>query len=337
MADTKKDLVIQYLQKFPHVATVTLAKKIYSENNLLFPNLEAARTCVRRVRGAGGVKNRKFSHTEEFHRSKEEVDEKRLNPFGLPESHADEWKPIPFPIKKGRGITLWDPHIPYHDVYAITLALKWAQENRYTDFIFLGGDIQDALELSKFEKNPTQRTWKQEIENVNVFLDALENEFSGAQIIYKRGNHDFRLERYLRLKAPAIFDCAEYLWKDRLKIKERGIIVVEHDVPLQVGKLNIIHGHELQGSQSQVNPARGAYLKSGECVLEGHFHRSSEHSEPTMSRKLNTAWSVGCLCCLWPEWSRLNKWNHGCAGLEVNGKDFEVQNMRIITSEGIVR
>lgn len=332
---TKSDLVINYLRRFPKAGSLTLAKTIYSGNKLLFTNIECVRLLVRRQRQAAGKYHRDHVHTDEFKRTPEEIEQKKLNPYGLPQSCSDDWKPIKFPIKKGRGLILADAHIPYHDVNALTLAIEWAHKNAYCDFVLFMGDMQDHYALSKFQKNPKARKFKEEILDMNIFLDAIQKEFTSAQIIYQEGNHENRLKKYLMLKAPEIFDMEEFLWSERLEFKKRGIIHVNYDVPMQAGKLNILH--ELRGSSSTVNPARGAYLKSLECIIIAHHHRTSQHAETSFSRRLDTAWSIGCTCCLWPDWARINKWNHGCAGLEVDGKDFEVQNMRIITSEGIVR
>lgn len=255
---------------------------------------------------------------------------KESNPFGLPKSHNDNWKPMRFPVKKGRGMLLFDAHIPYHDVRAVTMALQWGKENGYTDYLFLGGDMIDCYMLSKFEKDPRKRHFRNELDDFSKFLDVLQKEYPNAIIIWKHGNHEDRLERYLKAKAPELFHLKDFIWDEYLGLSKRGVILVEADVPLFVGKLNLIHGHELKGASSQVNPARGAYLKAVECILEGHYHRTSMHAQNSFSRRLDTAWSVGCLCCLWPEYARINNWNYGFAGMEVNGNDFEIENMRII-------
>lgn len=330
----KTQTVKAMLARFPRATTKCLARKLYHENPLMFNSVEQARTVLRYWRGALGKSHRE-KISEEFVRPLKEAEAKRQNPFGLPESQADDWKPIKFPITKGRGVILPDLHIPYHDNDAITLALKWAKKEKYTDFVLLLGDIQDHYSLSRFQKDPRKRRYKEETEDVNKFLDVLEKQFPKAQIIYKLGNHEWRLHRYLQAKAPEIFDLTDFIWKMQLRIKERGIIPVDHDVYMRVGKLSIMHGHELNGASATVNPARGAYLKAHECVLMGHYHRSSTHSETSLNRRLDTAWSLGCLCCLWPEYARINRWNHGFAGLEVNGDDFEIENKRIV--KGLVR
>jgi predicted phosphodiesterase len=328
MASIKYKLAKECIDKFPEAPTNQLARKLYNENKKVFKDKEDARGAIRYYRGEHGNKHRK-KLGEDF------VKPEKVNLYNLPEEQNDNWKPKPFPLKKGRGSIMADLHIPYHDNEVITIILDWTKKNKFTDFILLNGDIQDCYMLSKFEKDPRQRSFTHELDDVNLFLDTLQKTFPETLIVYKRGNHDYRLDRYLRAKAPEIFDLREFIWHKYLRMEERGIIVVEHDIPITVGKLNIIHGHELRGTSTVVNPARGAYLKAVECILEAHWHRTSQHAETSFSGRLDTSWSIGCACNLHPQYARLNKWNHGFAGLEIDGKDFEIYNKRIV--KGLVR
>lgn len=331
----KGNITIDILRKFPDAPHRQLAKILIRDNPILFNDEENARSCLRYYAGAIGNFNRKYATTKDMFRDKEKGKMLRTNPFGLPKSQMDNWKPMRFPITKGRGMMLYDTHIPYQDNQAITISLQWGIDNQYTDFIYLGGDIADCYQLSRFERDPRKRKFKQDLDDCKKFLDALRKAYPKAIIIWKDGNHERWLDRYLKIKAPELLDLDEWIWDNYLGLKERGIIHVEEDIPLYVGKLSVLHGHELQGTQTTVNPARGAYLKAMECVILGHFHRTSQHAEMSLSRRLDTAWSVGALCCLWPEYSRLNKWNSGFAALEVDGSDFEVENKRIV--KGTVR
>jgi len=325
----------QYLRRFPTAPTLQIAKILKEEHPLLYTDVEQARATVRYYRGAHGKQNRKDLADAEFVRSTEEAMECKYNPFSLPDSVRDNWSPVALPIKAGRGLILADPHIPYHDVEAVTTALQWAQREGYTDFVVLNGDTSDFFMLSVFDKDPEARKFVDELDDTNAYLDSLEKALPGALIILKDGNHDWRYTSYLRRRAPALLGTEKYVREATLKLKERGVIEVPHDVPIKVGKLNILHGHELHGTSTVVNPARGAYLKSMECVLVAHHHRTSEHSETSLSGRLDTSWSVGCLCQLHPEYARLNKWNHGFAGIEVDGDDFNIENKRIV--KGMVR
>jgi len=325
----------KYLRLYPEAPTKQLARMLHDDHPLIFDDLELARNIVRYYRGAKG-KAKRHNARPEFIRKTEDILKAKYNPFGLPEAVKDDWGPVALPVKKGRGIVIADLHIPYHDIEAITTTFNYALSQHSMEFVLIDGDLNDDYQLSRFEKNPERRNFKAELEDTKKFLDALNDAAPGAQIIIKWGNHDNRLDRYLRSKAPELFQLKEYIREDYLGIKERGITIIEHDVPIKVGKLNILHGHEIQNLSTVVNPARGTYLKTLECALIAHSHRTSQHTETSISGRLDTAWSIGCLCQLHPEYARVaNKWNHGFAILEVDGDDFEVENKRII--KGMVR
>jgi len=329
------EIVKQYLRRFRNTSSVQIARILCEQHPLVFGNTEQARTLVRYYRGALGVKGRVKLKDKEYIRSIEDAMLQKYNPFGLPDAVDDNWTPVNLPFKSGRGLVIADIHVPYHSVEAITLVVKWAKEKGYTDFVLFDGDLNDYYQLSRFEKDPRNRDFKSEMDDTVKLLNSFEKAFPKAQIILKWGNHDNRLEPYLRRKAPELLSMKDFIRDDYMKIKARGYISVPHDVPIRVGKLSILHGHEIQSLSTVVNPARGAYLKALECVLLAHCHRTSQHAETSLSGRLDTSWSIGCLCQLHPEYGRINKWNQGMAGLEFDGDDFEIDNKRIVN--GTVR
>jgi hypothetical protein len=154
------------------------------------------------------------------------------------------------------------------------------------------------------------------------------------RVIWKYGNHDERYENYLLTKAPELLDVEGVSLPSLLKLSEMGVEVITGKRPIYAGALTLLHGHELNGGISApVNIARGLFLRAKACAIQGHNHQTSEHSEVDVRRKLVTTWSLGCLCQLHPEYARFNKWNHGFAFLNVDGKDFEIRNRRILDGE----
>lgn len=53
------EIVLSYLKRFPNASSLTLARKIYEENNLYFSSVETVRSSVRYFRGAQGKAHRK--------------------------------------------------------------------------------------------------------------------------------------------------------------------------------------------------------------------------------------------------------------------------------------
>jgi hypothetical protein len=332
----KSEIVEAFVRENKKLNNLTIAKLLYKEYGLYFSSVESARTEVRRIRGALGVKNRPNAR-KDLMRTPEQSETARQNPYGLPESLSDDWKIIPFPVTKGSGLVIADMHYPFQDNMAITLALNWGKKNGHVDFILLNGDIGDFHTLSKFDKEPTAMRYRTELDGIKKILQIISRIFPNAKIIYKKGNHEYRLLRYLKLKAPEIFEMKPFLFDDYLDFKGLGVEVYENDTVLGVGKLLIGHGDEFGSISTAVSPARGLLLKTFECGLIAHNHKDSMHSKATGLDKIITTWSIGCLCTLHPQWLRFNEWTHGCAGLRVDGKDFEVENKRIFTKEGMVR
>lgn len=334
MAVTKRktpaaQVIDDALRANPQVATKTLATRLYKEHPSLWPTRDACCTAVRRLRGAQGEKHRRGVPTV-AERSK--ADQEACQRWGalLPESEPVEWQWFDLPEGPQRWLILADLHCPYHDHQALTVALTHAEGN--CDGVLVLGDGPDAYQLSWWIRDPRKRRFAQEIEDWCKVLDALKK--LAPTVVWKGGNHEERLERYLMQKAPELFDVAEFRWSVFCKLAERKITWVPPSWPIRHHHLSLIHGHEWGNRfSSPVNPARGAFLKAHECVLEAHQHRTSHHVEHTLRERPISCWSLGCLCNLHPEYRPLgHKWNHGFAYL-TTGSEWTVTNHRIVNKE----
>ena len=76
-------IIKDYLNKFPNLPSLTLARKIYKDHPEL-SSVDNIRTSVRRLRGQLGEQNRSHRKDKTYYKS-----EGSRNPFKLPESHAD--------------------------------------------------------------------------------------------------------------------------------------------------------------------------------------------------------------------------------------------------------
>jgi len=88
----------------------------------------------------------------------------------------------------------------------------------------------------------------------------------------------------------------------------------------------------MRGSYSAVSASRWAILKAKACVSVAHFHATSETTESDINHKMLTAWGIGCLCDLEPDFSTYaNRWNWGAAIIYNNGgDDWSIENRRIL-------
>ena len=318
------------LQQYPNTPSLTLAKKIVSENPALFTTVEAARTAIRYFRGASGSSNRKHADPKLLR----PFDEALFNPFGLPDSDEVEYIPFILPDDCSRVLYLTDVHVPYHNIAALTAAIQYGIELK-ADSIFIGGDFLDFYSLSSFEKDPRRRSFKEELKTALELLEILRREFPKARIFYQLGNHEERFERFMRVKAPELLDMEEFRLENLLDFERLGIELIDQKRVAKLGRLNLVHGHEFGrgGASSPVNPARGLYMKAKTSTVCGHHHQTSEHTEPNLNGEIATTWSVGCLCELSPDYRPINKWNHGVIFIECDhdrGGWFNVENRRIL-------
>lgn len=319
----KNEIIKKELTRFPKTPLLTLAKKIYKANSKLFKDVETVRMSLRYYTGKHGVRNRpkakEFAQPVEYN----------CNPFKLPESYAETFEP--YIISQSKTLIISDLHFPYQDNKAITAALKYGLKEQ-VNCVLINGDLLDFAGISRHERDWRQRTVFEEFEAVRKFLKTLRDKFPNAKIVFKEGNHDERWTKWLYVKAPELFDDPEYKLEVRLRLGELKIDIVKDRRPIKIGKLTVLHGHEMAGTSGGVNPARSTFTKTLESVLIGHFHKSSSHSETSMWGDLKVTESIGCLCGMNPQFMRINKWNNGFAIVDLNIKtgEYQVGNYKII-------
>jgi hypothetical protein len=325
----KTDIILGYLRKYPDTPTQTLAKAIYKKHPGLFKTLEVCRSRVRYYRGSNGDKARTELATSEFLGYQGD-----LCPFDkIPEGikHFDEWEP--YSIKGEKALRLCDAHVPYHDKEAIETALAWGLRERVDTIII--DDWIDFFAVSFWEKDPNMRNLSNEIETSKQILGVIRDMFPDAEIIWNKGNHEARYDRYMRVKAPELLGVKNFSFEKITGAEEFKIKIIPDKMFCQMGKLNIIHGHEFGRTVfSPVNPARGLFLRAKTHCIAGHWHRTSSHTEKTLTDDVIGCWSVGALCDLRPDYAPINNWNHGAAIIYRSGtKSFQVVNKTIIDGE----
>lgn len=319
---TKTNLARKYRDKWGmSMATKALARIMYNENNLIFTNLEDARSTLRAIEGKSG----KGVRTIVTHK----MPERPRNPYNLPESDEREWLPYKLEGFKNVGI-LSDIHVPYHSISALTCAIDHFVKIGI-DCLLLNGDSLDFHGLSKYLRDPNKRSVSDELDCFAELAKALQSALK-CKIIFKLGNHDERVDNYVLRKAPELFGLPEAKLQTLINNRVEGIEFVSDKRVIQANALDIIHGHEFaQSIFSPVNVARGLQLRAKTNAIQGHNHQTSEHTETNLRGEIKTTWSTGCLCELHPEYMPINKWNHGFAFLELdtNGIDFRIENYRI--------
>lgn len=311
-------ICLEYLKFYPSLPTRRIAAMINADLGPSY-EIERVRKTLRYYRGASGDKARADIRPENFCPRIETppTEAKTLEPYNL--AVAD------FPILIGA-----DAHFPYHDEDCIDIFFDRAAKIGAKTIILLG-DWMDMYQASSFVKDPRARRIPEEIEQMRDFLAGVRRAFPNTRIVYKIGNHEDRLETYVKINAPALYGLPDVHLASLLKLSNVGIECVPSRQLIRAGKPYILHGHELGHSVfSPVNPARGLYLKAKKSAICGHYHQTSEHAEKNLEDKVESCWTVGCLCDMKPEYMPVNKWNHGLAELYHEDGMYAVKNRKII-------
>ena len=328
--DVITEMAKRLCRMHPDVASQTLARRLVKECNGAI-TLHQARMRIQRQFGVQGKKHRKAIKGV-APRAPRKSGEIRA----MPKSMAESWTPYTFGVLGNVGI-LSDVHVPYHSETAVAAAVGFLRDQNLSALL-LNGDIADFYAISRYMKDPKQRDFKGELESVRDFLAYLRQEFPEIPIVYKSGNHEERWQHWLWQHAAEISDDPRMSLTAWLGFADHRIKLVEDQRPILLGKLPVLHGHELpKGMAAPVNVARGAFLRTLSTVLVGHSHRTSNHAEADMWHHETGCWSTGCLCDLRPEYARINRWNWGFAMVTIHkGGAFDVHNYRVM-HDGTVR
>lgn len=325
---TKSDVAKKYRKKHGiEMPTLKLARIMYKENDLLFKDVEDARTILRYIEGKKGAKERKYKTVtnSEFYMK----EERPKNPYNLPDS--DEAIYEPYEIKGHKRIVIFsDIHVPFHSVDCLTAAIQYCKKEK-PDAILLNGDTIDCHHLSRFVRDPKKRIFAKELKTFQELIEVFEKQLK-CKIYFKVGNHEERYEHFLLTKAAELKGVEEFEFEAIIKARAKGIGFISDRRYMMLNSLAGIHGHEyIGGISAPINPARGLFMRGKVSSFQGHNHQTSEHTEPTMTGTMVTTWSLGCMSELHPAFMPLNKWNHGFAivDLDSNGSDFEFRNKRI--------
>lgn len=158
--------------------------------------------------------------------------------------------------------------------------------------VTLLGDYADMYNVSSHAKDPRLfQLLTDEIEDVLNGLDELDQAFPRARKTYIEGNHEFRLERYLIDKAPALFGVTdlEHLFKLNSRPNWRFVPYTPHQRHMILGS-KLAARHEPLANSAQLTS------KKALCNLVfGHVHRIEESHIVGLDGTNHVSFSVGWL------------------------------------------
>lgn len=140
---------------------------------------------------------------------------------------------------KNKFVVLSDIHFPYHDPKAIKAALDFIAA-RKINTIILNGDVLDFYDVSSFDKDPDRvNSLQKEIDMAQKFFKKLRDIKPNAWIVFIKGNHSYRIERYLK-KHPELYSLDALKLPNLLGLDKYNIQYVDKE--LRLGSLKFIHG-----------------------------------------------------------------------------------------------
>lgn len=235
-----------------------------------------------------------------------------------------------------RHAFIGDIHVPYHDERALGLALdfiSWWKPHR----LYLIGDIIDFYQLSRYDKDPErllglQGEFDDTIQVLYRFRKAVGDK---CRIIYKEGNHEFRLVKYLWAH-PEIAG---------LKVMQLGSLLSFADLGIQEhygykdmlwllpGKFLVEHGDMARKWSGYT--ARGMLEKRGVSGISGHTHRMGSNFLTNYGNGVHVWYENGCLCRLDPGFIHgLPNWQQGFSVGYVTPKRVDIHQVSI--REGLI-
>jgi predicted phosphodiesterase len=250
-----------------------------------------------------------------------------LDNFGIEASIGKEYVSAKLPTNLKKIGILSDIHFPYHDLTALTCAIKHLKDQEI-DCLYLNGDIQDFYSISRHEKDKDMRDFKREVDMNRDFLQRLRDIFRNIPIYYKLGNHENRFARSLQLQAEEFAQIHDLQFDVFFRLDKLGITMIEDWQGMEMGDLLVLHGHELYGSGG-VNPSQNLFNKTICNTLIGHVHRTSTTQKKTGFKEFINTYSTGCLTLLSPKYMPFSHHNHGFAIVEINEGKSRVQNIQI--------
>ena len=231
----------------------------------------------------------------------------------------DKIKEVKFP--EGT-LLLYDIHIPHQDIVAVDSAIKYAKAHYEIREVILGGDTMDCESLSKYDKISETASFSDEVYATNRFLRMLRENFPDAKITYIMGNHEERLEKYVRKNVPELADFKELTLPSFLDFDEIGVEFIDNRKrltqgvgPYRVQGWNVFHGHEF-GICPLTNPAKRYVDRAKVNMIVGHIHKTDSSVITTFNRDLIRCYSVGTLAKLSPDYMPINQWTQGFAIIE---------------------
>jgi len=191
-------------------------------------------------------------------------------------------------MRSERIVVMNDLQIPFQDRKSLD-AVQYGLKDMKPDVIYLNGDIVDFYSLSRFDKDPERRlNLQSELTDAKIWLDKFRRANKNSRIVFIMGNHEERLQKYIRSRAPELEGLPGNRVDEVLGLKKIGIEYESKRYHIHDG---ILISH--LDRASKWGSARAIGLEHGKSVIHGHSHKMAHFKQGDKNFYDN-----GCLCKL---------------------------------------
>lgn len=191
------------------------------------------------------------------------------------------------------ALVIPDLHVPYEDKKAVNLMYKVAKDLPKLKEVVMLGDVLDYYSVSSHLKSPEIGSiLRNEVELGRSFLDRLREKFPKQTIKFIEGNHEFRLQRYIKANAPdlnGLLTTQDLLGLDRLDID--WIPYGPHQLTHILDIPDLCARHEPYSMSA--NFMRQTAMKIHKSLMFGHTHQSAYRSTRNAMGKRVKVYSCG--------------------------------------------
>lgn len=171
-------------------------------------------------------------------------------------------------------VLLPDTQIPYHDPKMLRALFRFIGDSQ-PDRVVHVGDFLDAPEPSRWNKGAAGEyagTLQKSLNTAASVLSELRAAYDGP-VVLKLGNHDRRIQDYVKRYAPALEPLEALEFENLIKADRFDVEVVHGLYEVAPGWV-VAHGDEGSLSRIAGNTAAGLAVKFGTSVACGHTHRA---------------------------------------------------------------
>lgn len=192
-----------------------------------------------------------------------------------------------------RVLLIPDTHRPFHDKRAYSLMIQVGLDFQPDEVVILG-DYADFYWANFYGKDPEieqEFSVQTEIDDVNQGIEQLNQLFPKAKKVFIEGNHEYRLARYLKAKAPELYKAVGL--KSVLYLTGWTVVPFGPTQLYRVGGSHLYARHQPYGGG--VHCAYQTLVKGGKSMVFGHSHRIQEYQSVDALDVNHRAISLGWL------------------------------------------